>query len=412
MATTGQPHRLGDSRPFGRVADGVRLRRLLLVPLALGLLPLLGTGDGDHPVAAAAEALRRDPVFVDPAAERALTAAEADRLREEIRSSGTPLFVAVLPGSAGDGNDVVRRLLEETGLSGTYAAIVGDAFRATSTELADADELATAAFQAASPDGPAAVLLRFADEVAAAPAGRPLPPGPGQRGTSQADDDGGGDLPSLIPIGLIAAGGVGLFAWSRRRRRREAAELRAELAADAELIRAELAVLADDVLRLEPEVVLHPDARDDYEAAVERHRIASAALDYADEPLDLVRVERVVAEGRYAMARSKALVAGREPPPPPADLRRQGRHNEPPVELDDRGAPVYAGGQPFYGGGWFGAGSGLFGGLLLGSMLGGWGGPIVIDHGDGGDSGFDSGGDLDGGVGGGDWGGDIGGGDW
>jgi hypothetical protein len=92
-----------------------------------------------------------------------------------------------------------------------------------------------------------------------------------------------------------------------------------------------------------------------------------------------------VAEARYAMARSKALMAGREPPPPPEDLRRQGRHDEPPVALDDRGAPVYAGGQPFYGGGWFGAGSGLFGGLLLGSMLGGWGrgGPIVIDHGDG-----------------------------
>jgi hypothetical protein len=393
----------------------VRFRQLLLVPLALALVPLLGAAEGDDPVSAAAEALRRDPVFVDPAAERALTEIEADNLRDEIRSSGTPLFVAVLPGSAGDAGDVVRRLLQQTGLSGTYAAIVGDGFRATSTELAAADELATAAFQAASPAGPAAVLLRFVDEVATAPAGPSLPPGAGEGGTGQDDDGGGGgDVPSLVPIGLLAAGGVGLFAWSRRRRRRAAAELRAKLAADAELIRAELAVLADDVLRLEPEVVLHPEARDDYEAAVERHRVASAALDYADEPIDIVRVERVVAEARYAMARSKALVAGREPPPPPQDLRRQGRHDEPPVALDDRGAPIYAGGQPFYGGGWFGAGSGLFGGLLLGSMLGGWGwgGPIVIDHGDGGDAGFDSGGDMGSGMGGGDWGGDIGGGDW
>jgi hypothetical protein len=52
-----------------------------------------------------------------------------------------------------------------------------------------------------------------------------------------------------------------------------------------------------------------------YAAAVERHRVASAALDYADGPIDLVRVERVVAEARYAMARSKALVAGRGPAP-------------------------------------------------------------------------------------------------
>jgi hypothetical protein len=137
-------------------------------------------------------------------------------------------------------------------------------------------------------------------------------------------------------------------------------------------------------------------------------------LDYADEPIDLVRVGRVVDEARYAMARAKARLAGREPPSRPEDLRRPGRHNEPPVGLDASGAPVYAGGQPFYGGGWFGGG-GLFSGLLLGSMLGGWGwgGPIVIEHGeaDGGAGGFD-GDDWGGDIGGGDWGGDIGGGDW
>jgi hypothetical protein len=76
---------------------------------------------------------------------------------------------------------------------------VGDGFRATSTKLADADELATAAFQAASPAGPAAVLLRFVDDVAAAPAGPSLPSGAGEGGTGQDDDDGGGgDVPSLV----------------------------------------------------------------------------------------------------------------------------------------------------------------------------------------------------------------------
>jgi hypothetical protein len=230
----------------------VRLLKLLLVPLAL--LPLLGAG-GDDSVPAAAEALRRDPVFIDAGAERALTQADAERLRDEIRSSGTPVFVAVLPSSAGDADDVVRRLLQETGLSGTYAVIVGDQFRAASTELSDADELATAAFQAASAAGPAAVLLRFVDDVAAASAGGSLPPGPADTGGSRDDDGGGADVPAAVPIALLAAGGAGLFVWSRRRRRREA-ENRARLAADAELTRAELAVVADDVLRLEPEVVL------------------------------------------------------------------------------------------------------------------------------------------------------------
>jgi hypothetical protein len=407
----------------------VLLRRIVFVPLALvAVVALAGAGQEIDPVTAAAESLPRDPVYVDPSAERALTDDEADRLRDEIRASGTPVFVAVLPSSAGDPDDVVRRLSDETGLSGTYAAVVGDGFRAGSTDLANADELATASFQAASGEGAAAVLLDFVDRTAAEAAGGASPaPGDGVPATPDDDGrgDGGGDGgSSLVPLALIGAGGVGVALWGRRRRRRAEAEQRARVTADAQLIRAELQVLADDVLRLEPEVELHPEARDDYEAAVERHRVASGALDYADEPIDLVRVDRVVAEARYAMARAKALVAGREPPPPPGDLRRPGAHQEPPLDVDERGVPVYAGGMPFYGGGWFGGGGGLFGGLLLGSMLGGWGwgwgGPIVIDHGDGGwdDGGNGGGGDLGGGdwggggLGGGDWGGDIGGGDW
>jgi hypothetical protein len=398
----------------------VHLRRILLVPLlVVALVPLAGAGQDTDPVTAAAESLPRDPVYVDPSAERALTDDEADRLRDEIRASGTPVFVAVLPESAGDAEDVVRRLPEETQLSGTYAAVVGDGFRATSTDLANADELATASFQAASGEGAAAVLLEFVDRTAAASGGASPSPGGGVTATPDGDgrgEDGDGGS-SLVPLALLGAGGVGVAVWGRRRRRRAEAEQRARVTADAQLTRAELHVLADDVLRLEPEVELHPEARDDYEAAVERHRVASGALDYADEPIDLVRVDRVVAEARYAMARAKALVAGREPPPPPDDLRRPGAHQEPPLDVDDQGVPVYAGGMPFYGGGWFGGGGGLFGGLLLGSMLGGWGGwgwggPIVIDHGDGG-WGDGGGGGWGGDFGGGDWGGgDMGGGDW
>ena len=427
--------------------------RRLLGPLALLLaaVPLLGSArqqpdDPADPVTAAAEVLRGDPVAVDPDAERALTGDEADDLREDIRSAGVPLFVAVLPGSAGTPEDVQVRVAEETGLSGTYAVVVGDSFRATSSLLPDADEMATAAFQAASGDGTAAVLTRFVDDVAASsgPAGGGggggVAPGDGagpdgdDRGVSdeasRGDDDGGS---SLLPIAVVAAaGGGGLLFWLRRRGKQRAAERAAQRRADLAITRSELAVLADDVLRLEPEVELHPDARDDYEAGAERHRAASAALDHGDDGVDLVRVDRVVAEGRYAMSRARARIDGREPPAPPDDLRRPGRHNEPPVELDDDGAPVYGGGRPFYGGGgWYGGGGGgLFEGLLLGSMLGGWGwgggwggGPVVIDHhdgGDGGDGGGDAGdvgGGWDGGGsdwGGGDWGGggDMGGGDW
>jgi hypothetical protein len=295
--------------------------------------------------------------------------------------------------------------------------VVGDSFRAVSTEVPDAPALATSAFQRASSRGTRAVLDEFVDAVADAPRGAPVELPPGSIEPNEEDDGRGSPLGPLL---LLGAGGVGVYAWSRYRRRQRV-EAQAARAADTQMLRAELAVLADDVLRLEPLVAVHPEARDDYEAAVERTRIASAALDYADEPVDLVRIERVIAEARYAMARAKAIIDGRDPPPPPDDLRRPGRHDEPPLDYDDDGAPVYAGGRPFYGGGWFGGGGGgLFSGLLLGSMLGGWGGwghghgdVIVNDYGDGGNLG--DGGDWGGGgdLGGGDWGGgDVGGGDW
>ncbi len=60
--------------------------------------PFWGIGEGDDAVSAAAEALRRAAVFVDQAAERALTETEADNLRDKIRSSDRPRFVAVPPG--------------------------------------------------------------------------------------------------------------------------------------------------------------------------------------------------------------------------------------------------------------------------------------------------------------------------
>ena len=402
-------------------------------PSPSGATPWAGAQATADPVTEAAGSLGRDPVYVDPEAERTLTDDEADDLRAAIRASGTPVFVAVLPASAGGAPDVVEQIRAEVGLAGTYAAVVGDSFRAASSQLPDANEIATAAFQAESADGAAAVLSRFVDDVSSAAAGGSggasgSPNGgarPGAEGTGDrtSEDDGGGS--GLVPLGLLVAGGAGVAVWSSRRRNRRLEAERAERAAQLQMLRAELSIVADDVLRLEDDVVLHPDARDDYEAAVERHRIAAAALESA-EPVDPVRVERVVAEARYAMARARAIIDGRQPPAPPDELRQPGRHHEPPLDLDEQGAPVYAGGQPFYGGGgWFGGGmgSGLFGGLLLGSMLGGpfgwggWGGgPIIIDN-DGGDGGGgDGGGWGDGGGfgdrGGGDWGGDMGGGDW
>ena len=213
--------------------------------------------------------------------------------------------------------------------------------------------------------------------------------------------------------------GVGLFVWrSSKRRKAEAAERAREEEADRQLLRAELSVLADDVVQLDPEVQLHPAARSDFDAAVNRYRAAQAALEHADDPVDLVRVERVVTEARYLMDRVRAIVS-REPPPPPDDLRARA-HGEPAVTLDEHRQPAYVGYPGGFHPGWFGGiGGGLFSGLLLGSLLaggfGGWGygGTTIINQ--GGDGGGDfGGGDFGGGdFGGGDFGGgDFGGGDF
>jgi hypothetical protein len=371
-----------------------------------------------------AEALRSNPVYVDADAERALGDDEAEELRSAVRGAGTPIYIAVLPASAadlagGDPAEVASQLAEAVERRGTYGVVVGDSFRAGSTELpaGEAAELAVAALEADGEDT-AAVLDGFVQRVGDA--------AESSQGSGDGDDGGGDDGGGpgwLLPLVLVGgAGAAGLLVMrSSRRRREEAAERARAEEADRQLLRAEISVLADDVVRLEPEVQLHPEARADFDAAVSRYRAAQAAIDYTDEPVDLVRVARVVAEARYSMDRARAILDGRQPPPPPPELQRPGAHGEPAITLDDERQPAYVG-YPggFGGGGWFGGGSGLFTGLLLGSFLsggfGGWGGGTTIINesgGDGGDGGF-GGGDFGGGdFGGGDFGGgDFGGGDF
>ena len=398
---------------------------MIVLVLVLGIVataPGAGAQSAGPVIDRAAQSLKTDNVYVDPAAELEISDADADELRQQIRASDVPIFIAVLPATAideaGDANQVPVALQTATGLAGTYAALAGNSFRSAGP----AASIATAAFQARRGDGPTAVLQEFVSRTAAAQTGGTggaVEPAP-SNGAEPSGDSGGSSFPLLA---ILGAGGAGLFFWTRSRNRKLRAEQARAEAADRQMLQAELSVLADDVMRLEADVGIHPDARPDYDAAVNRYRAAAAALEYADEPVDLVRVERVIAEARYAMDRTRARIDGREPPPPPAELQQPGRHNEPPLEVDDRGEPVYAGGGGgFYGGGWFGGGGGgLFTGLLLGQMLGGgfggWGGGHYEEtnyYGDSGGDGGDGGGDWGGGdFGGGDFGGgDFGGGDF
>lgn len=389
------------------------MRRLLLLLALLLLVPASPAAAQVTSLDAAASALRNDVVvYVDSAAEQAARI-DRDRLRALVRDAKSPIFVAILPAAAaaetnGDPGALPTALGNKVRQNGTYAVLVGDKFYAASTLLPPGEAQSLASAAAGSASGPA-VIEDFIGRVKQADVSAG---GSGGSGSDSTGSGGGSGSGGVLLVLLLVAGG-GFFLWSRSKSKKRRAEEARQYAADRQLLQAELSVLGQDVMDLEPDVTLHPDARPDYDAGVTRYQSAKAALEYADDRIDLVRVERVIDEGRYAMARSRAVIDGRQPPPPPESLAQPGRHGEPPIELDDDRQPIYAGygGGWYGGGGWFGGGgSGVLTGLMIGSMLGGgWGGGWGGGYYGGGGGQNEGGGDS----GGGDWGGgDFGGGDF
>ena len=398
----------------------------------------------------AAAALRADEVYVDPAAERRISAEDADRIRDRIETSGAgPMYVAILPATAaseagGSADQAAAELIRALRRDATYAVVVGNSFRATSSvmDAGEASRLATEAIEEHRAEGVTPTLLAFVDAVAAA-----------RSGGGDGGGDGGGLAPIVVP--LLAVGGIGFFLLRRRRRRAEDADLAGVKAAAQE----DLLALADDIRALDLDVEMPgagDEARRDYERALSMYEKADRALDRARTPEELEEVSSAVADGRYAIAAVKARLEGREPPErrapcfidprhgpsarevewaPPwgsprpipvceADAQRIEQGLEPvprQVTVGGRRTP-YWDAPPAYGpwaGGFFGGVGGLFPGLFFGSLLGSaFAPPVYVDTGDGGEGDFGDGdfggGDFGGGdVGGGDFGGaDLGGGDF
>ena len=208
--------------------------------------------------------------------------------------------------------------------------------------------------------------------------------------TSTNSDDGGGGVGFfflLIPVLFLVLIARSLRSGRPRRRRSSRQDREAQVArtaGDQRMIRAELSVLADDVLRLESQIALHDAARNDYESAVHRYRVAQAALDRSggEAEVDPARLQRVVDEAMWSMARAKAVIGGYPPPAPPPQLQNPGPSGEPAVRLTDDDRPMYVDTPVSFRSGWFGGG--LLGGLMMGPLLGGFGGWIVDDSSEGG----------------------------
>jgi hypothetical protein len=395
-------------------------------------------------------ALRSDPVYVDPNAELAIDAADQAELRSKLDNAGAgPVYIAILSQAAegeagGDPDGVVQAIHDGLQRRGTYAVIVGRHFRAGSDGVLQqgvAGRLATEALDAHRGDGVTPTLLDFVDRVAAA---RTNSPAGGDGGGTNKPTGGG----SALIIVLLVGGGAFLAYRTYRRRRQTQTEL-AEVKAAAH---DDLIALADDVQKLEEPVEKNTKAKQEYDAALASYDTASSSFDRAARPKQLEAVTSALEEGRYHMAVAEALVEGRTPPERRAPCFFDPRHGPsardvdwappggtprpvPACEADaqavERGLEpasrqVMARGQmvpywnapPYFGpwaGGYFmpfgGTGflSGLFLGELLGGAYGGWG------YGSWGGSGNSGGfGSWDSGGGGGDFGGgmDFGGGDF
>jgi hypothetical protein len=409
------------------VPDLLRAIRFVL-PLVLALA-FAGSATAGPIVDRAATALQSNPVYVDPAAERSITPAQAERLRTAIETTGHgPIYIAVLPNAAlneagGDAVGVADELYRELGNPGVYGVVAGGHFRALSTDLGrgKAGKLAAQAFKAHQDEGIAATLVAFVDRV----------------GADRTGDGGGGRSfgnIGLFPILLI--GGILFFGYRKLRRRRAEAD---EFRDVREAAREDLVALAEDVQGLEQKVESNEPAKRDYLAALEQYSRASGSFDRARSPEQLATVAEALEEGRYLMASAEARLEGKEPPerrpacffdprhgpsardvdwaPPGGQPRRVPACAADALRVEEgeepRSRQVHAGGRlmpywaagPMYGG-YFG---GFFPGFLLGElMVGGFGGLGYGGY-DGG-AGSDVGGDF--GGGGGDFGGgDFGGGD-
>ena len=410
----------------------------------------------------AADALRADPVYLDPAAE-AVTPDEAQQLRDRIETSGAaPMYIAVFPaGGAGEETDpvvVLRRLHAQVGREGVYAVVVGRRFRAGDTGTLrpeSAAQLADDAFQARRDEGAAAILADFVDRVGRARGG-------GAAANGREDGSGDGGYGALGVFALLAAGAGGYYVYRRRRQQRD------EFDDVRQTANEDLIALAEDIRALDLDVEMpnaDPAAKEDYARAVECYQRADRAFDTARVPEDLEEVSAALEEGRFAMAAAKARLEGREPPERRPPCFFDPRHGPSVRDVEwapDGGTPrlvpacaadaqavedgyepaareVLVGGQrmpywnapPVYGpwaGGFFGGMTGgLLPGLLIGSMLGsglGFGFPGVAhaesgSYDEGGGFGDFGGGDFGGGGDGGDFadgdfgdfGGDFGGGD-
>lgn len=275
----------------------------------------------------AAQALRDDPVYVDPGARDQLSVADEKALENKITDADKPVFVAVLPDTpAFPEEGLLQTLRSDTGITGVYAIRLGDGFDAG----ADPQVMPTRAVEnlTASVENPAtagnadAQLTAFVDRAVEQARGS----APASWSGGGAADGPGAPVSGLITLGaLVAAGGAGAYAISRRNKRRKEEEERAALDKLRVVVDEDITAYGETLERLD----FHPaepgaddTMRADYERALDSYESAKSKMDRAGHPR--TSGGHPVPGGRPLLPRGPGGPPHRrgDPGPPPAVLLR------------------------------------------------------------------------------------------
>ncbi|MFJ9636029.1 hypothetical protein [Streptomyces sp. NPDC101178] len=360
----------------------------------------------------AAQALREDPVFVDPAARDQLSVADEKALEATIQNADKPVFVAVLPDTeAFPEKGLLQTLRSDTGITGVYAVRLGDGFDAGADPQVmptrAVDNLTASVKNPATDTDVTAQLNAFVDR--AVEQARGTAPASWSGGGGAADES-GAPVSGLITLGaLVAAGGAGAYAISRRNKRRKAQEERAALEKLRVVVDEDITAYGETLERLDfhpAEAGADDTMRGDYERALDSYESAKTKMAKAEHPSDVRGVTQSLEDGRFSLAvlearRTGAAIPARRPPcffdprhgPSVADVLwtpSGGASREVPVcgadearlsqgqdpmsrtvDVGDGHRRPYWEAGPAYGpwaGGYFGGG--LLPGLLVGTMLG------------------------------------------
>ncbi|MCQ4081720.1 hypothetical protein NGB36_14155 [Streptomyces sp. RB6PN25] len=389
-----------------------------------------GSGSG---IPAVADALKKNPVYVDPRASSQLTSSDAEALAKKIKDSGKPVFVAVLPAAPEfPPKTLLQDLRAEVGITGVYAVHLGNGFNAGADPQVMPHTAVlnlTGALKRSYGSDTAGLLNAFADQADQQAAGH----APDSWGSS----GGGGGSGAAIAAGVVVvAGAGGGYALYRRSRKRKAEREQAALDRLRTVIDEDITAFGEELDRLDfnPSATTSDDAmRRDYEHALDCYDRAKAAMAAARRPDDVQQVTEALEDGRFSLATLEARRSGaplperrlpcffdprhgpsvrdvewapaggavRSVPACAADAARLADGEEPmtrtvqtasgPQPYWDAG-PAYA---PWAGGYFGGFGGGLLPGLLVGTMLGSaMSAPYAYaDTGPGFDGGWDNGGD-------------------